>query len=240
MLYELRMYHLNEGRAPDAARRLSLMPPLFRAHGIPDPLAHWIASAGQDLPLYTWMLRWPDSAARAAAFASFYGDDRWMDVRDETNAGREMIRHFNIAFLAETPAHASARESLVAEPDESATRLHELRILRVMPGRQGQAMQTLIDTDMPALRRAGARTLGVFDVLSGFAGPSLVQFLSWQDAGARDDGLKAFEGDSAVTNARQRAISDKGNPYYRIDTTWLFQPTAFGVPAKAFDGPALT
>lgn len=238
MLYELRLYHLNEGREDDAARRLSLMPELFRAHGIPDPLAHWIAISGHDLPLYAWMLRWPDSAARAAAFASFYGDGRWMEVRDATNAGREMIRHYSIAFLAETPAHEAACAALVGEPEETAGRLHELRILRVSPGRQGHAMQALIDTDMPALARAGARTLGVFDVLSGFAGPSLIQFLSWPDAARREAGMAQVGRDPDVVAARAREVEDRGNPYIRIETIWQLRPTSFGVPARGFDGPA--
>ena len=239
MLYEFRMYHTAEGRVEDSARRLTLMPPLFRKHGIPDPLGHWIATAGDDLPVYAWMLRWPDSAVRAAAFASLYGDPAWVDVRDSTNAGREIMRHYNLVFLQETPAHEAARQLHAGDPQESAGRVHEVRILDTLPGRAGHVMKSLVETDLAAMQRAGARTLGLFDILSGFPGPSLLQFLSWPDANSRDAGHAAFAADPHVREKVSREIADKGNPYYRVSRTWQFRPTSFGVPAKAFDGPAV-
>ena len=80
---------------------------------------------------------------------------------------------------------------------------------------------------------------GLISILSGFPGPSLLQFLSWPDANSRDAGHAAFAADPHVREKVSREIADKGNPYYRVSRTWQFRPTSFGVPAKAFDGPAV-
>jgi hypothetical protein len=149
-----------------------------------------------------------------------------------------MMRHYNIVFMAETPAHADAVASLAGGPGETANRLHEVRLLSVMPGRQGHAIETLVEADMPALRAAGARTLGVFDVLSGFPGPAFLQFLSWEDASSRDAGLAQVERDESVQAARERAVADRGYPYYRVGSTWQFKPTPDGIPADGFAAPA--
>ncbi len=93
MLYELRMYRTATGRVHDVANRMrDLIPPLFRKHGFPVPHGEWIVSAGAHMPMYVWLLSWPDSAKRAESFSSLYADEEWMDLGRGPPGGEDACR----------------------------------------------------------------------------------------------------------------------------------------------------
>ncbi len=235
MLYELRMYHAGPGRLDDIATRMrDQVPALFAKHNFVAPLGQWRAVAGAKLPMYVWILAWPDSEYRAQAFASLYGDPDWQQLRVKTNGSREMVLAYDIAMMRDTPAGAAARQ-LHADRRGPARGLHELRLHQIYPGRAGQANATLSQTDLPALKRAGATTLGVFDIQSGPVTPGFAHFLAWDGFDARTQGLRAFEADEGVSRARA-AEADELKTYVvgRYDS-WLLEPTDFCPPNFGFE-----
>lgn len=237
MLYELRMYRATPGRLSSVEDRLRQVGPLFAKHQFPEPLGQWKVVSGPDMPMYVWMLCWPDSEVRRKCFASLYSDPGWPEFRDRTNGGSEMIQSFNLVFMHETPAHQALQTLHADDPAETDERLHELRVINVLPGSIGPVMQSMIDVDMPALRRAGAKTLGVFDVLSGFDGPSLLQIISWPDANAREKGDTAYANDPLVKDVREQEMAKAQRHFANAGNNWLMRPTDFGVPKLGFTGP---
>ena len=234
MLYELRMYHVAPGRMDDVAARMrDLVPAVFAKHGFPIPLGQWRATAGSKLPLYVWMLAWPDSETRAHAFAALYGDAEWMKIRSETNGPRETVLSYDIAFLHDTPAGHAARR-LHGDRTGPATGLHELRLHQIYPGRLVQANATLTETDLPAWKRAGATTLGVFEVQTGLVTPGFVHVLAWDDFEARRKGLAEYDANPTVRRAREAEAAELKTHVVGRHDTWLLEPTDFGLPNYGF------
>lgn len=233
MLYELRLYQVGLGRLDDVAARMrDLVPAAFEKHGFPVPLGQWIASAGPKLPLYLWLLQWPDSDVRAKAFASLYADPAWQDIRARTNGPRETVLKYDIYFMQGTSAAATIRQQHGAGAATDA--LHELRLHDVFPGKTGAALQRLCATDLPAWKKAGATTLGVFDVQAGPAMPGIAHFLTWPSYEARERGLTEFAADPAVSALNQAEADEiKTHVLGRADT-WLMRPMEFCPPLLGF------
>lgn len=233
MLYELRLYQAGLGRLDDVAARMrDLVPAAFRKHGFPVPLGQWYASAGPKLPLYAWMLVWPNSDVRAKAFASLYGDPEWQAIRTRTNGSREMVLKYDIYFMHGTKASETVTALHGSGVAQDA--LHELRLHDIYPGKTADAVDRLCTTDLPALKKSGATTLGVFDVQAGPNMPGLAHILTWPSYEAREKGLRTYADDASVA-ARNKSEADelKTHVLGRSDT-WLLRPTDFCPPLIGF------
>ena len=234
MFYELRMYRAVPGRVGDIASRMAtLTPPVFDKHGFGPRLGEWVCTAGAMMPLYVWILRWDSQDQRSAAYAGIYGDPDWNRIREETNAGREMVLGMDVYMLDQTKAGEAAR-TLHGDRSGRAGGVHELRMIDVHPGRGGQAQDTLVNVDLPALKAAGGTTLGVFNVTIGRNMASLAWFTSWEDDAARTRGWAAHEKDARVVNARAAEVAElKTHVLGRYDS-WLLAPTAHNGPRFGF------
>ena len=163
---------------------------------------------------------------RAKAFASLYGDPEWMEIRRKTNGSREMVLKYDIYLMHGSPVWDVARQ-LHAARSGPADGLHELRIYDLYPGKNAQANKAMSEIDLPALKKAGATTLGVFDVQSGPELPAYVHIMRWDNYEARSKGLKAYDADPAVV-ATRKAEADELNTYVLgHHNTWLLEPTDF-------------
>jgi hypothetical protein len=234
MIYELRMYHAAPGRMDDiAARMRDRVPAVFTEHGFPQPLGQWRATAGSKLPLYVWMLAWPDSETRARAFAALYADAKWMNIRAETNGPRETVLSYDISFMHDTPAGQVARR-IHKDGTGHVGGLHEMRVHQIYPGRLAQANSVLSGTDLPALKEAGATTLGVFEIQSGLVTPGFVHFLAWEDFEARRRGLAQYDANPEVQAARTAEADELKTHVVGRHDAWLLEPTDFGRPQHGF------
>lgn len=177
MIYELRLYSVAPARMADVHSRFNEhLPAMFARHGV-NCVARWHALAGPDAPRFVYLLAYRDYAEREATWASFYQDPEWLRIRTETNAGHEMVERHDLFFMK-----PNAAWKLDASPDDVAGGLHELVQQEVAPGRNGDANRYLAETWLPALREAGARLLGVFDMAAGAGMPKIVLLLGWPDA----------------------------------------------------------
>ncbi len=238
MIYELRMYHTAPGRLDDVANRMrDLVPAVFAKHGFPFPLGQWRVTAGSKMPLYVWMVAWPDSETRARVFADLYADAEWIKIRNETNGPREMVLSYDISFMHDTPAGLAARR-LHRDRSGQARGLHELRIHQIYPGRLVQANAALSTVDLPALKRAGATTLGVFEIQSGLVTPGFVHILEWENFEARQQGQAQYEADPEVRQTREAEAAELKTYVVGRHDTWLLEPTEFSPPHYGFGLPA--
>jgi hypothetical protein len=230
VLYELRLYQCGMGRAQDVSNRLrDLVPPEFRKHGFPVPTAQWFATSGPKLPIYAWMLAWPDSEARAKAFGDLWADPDWQEIRSRTNGASEMVERYDILLMQQTRAVDTIAE--LHGSGAASDGLHELRIHEIFPGKMGYAIDRMCDTDLPALKSAGATTLGLFDVQAGGRSvPALAHFLTWPSYEAREAGLAAYASTPEVASRNAQEIEDFRTHAVGRHDTWLLRPAEFCPP----------
>ena len=189
MIYELRLYTVAPGRLPDVhARFADHLPVLFQRHGV-ECVGRWSALAGPDAPRFVYLLAYRDYAHRESVWASFYQDAEWWRVRAETNAGHELVIRHDLFFLKPNVAW---REK--STPSEGAVGgLHELIQQEIAPGQGAKANRFLEESWLPAMRKAGARVLGVFDMAAGAGMQKVVIILAWPDAATWYEASKAIE-----------------------------------------------
>jgi hypothetical protein len=134
-LYELRRYHVADGRMQDEiSRALSCIRSeaygglgLFDRYGISAPIGLWRVVDGAVLPCVIFLYEWPSVAVRASAFEAFYLDSEWNAVRSQTNGGTEIVDQMDDLLLVGLPVKAPSAghiysfsyhsaESLPSEP----------------------------------------------------------------------------------------------------------------------------
>jgi hypothetical protein len=232
VLYELRLYQCGMGRAQDVSNRLrDLVPPEFRKHGLPVPSAQWFATSGPKLPVYAWMLAWPNSEVRAQAFGDLWADPAYQEIRAQTNGDSEMVEKYDIFLMHQT----RASETIAALHGSGAIsdRLHELRIHEIYPGKMSYAIERMRDVDLPALKAAGATSLGLFDVQSGGRSvPALAHFLTWPNYEARETGLAAYASNPEVEARNGQEVKDLRTHAVGRHDTWLLRPAEFCPPLR--------
>ena len=149
--------------------------------------------------------QWPDSETFVrTAFASLYGDPAWQEIRTRTNGPREMVLKYDIYFMHGT----KAAETVTQLHGSGAAKdtVHELRLHDVYPGKAASAIDRMCSVDLPALKKVGGTTLGVFDIQAGPAMPGIAHFVTWPSYEARQKGIPAYEADCC----RRRMQQDGG------------------------------
>lgn len=198
-LFELRLYSVAPGRLPDMVQRAQQdLRHIFPRHGV-RPLGTWSLLAGPAAPLFIYLTPWRHMQQRTRSWAGFYADPAWAEARTRTNAGSELVERYDILFLrAVTDWQTDAAGDAQAPP-----RLVEMVIQQVAMGQTAAVREGLLQAVVPAYREAGATVHGVFDVMSGRPLPSVVLFVSWTDAQARMQSVRAL--DSRLAQCRSAA-----------------------------------
>jgi hypothetical protein len=178
MILELRFYQVTQGRIGDQNARLTqhLVPRLFPRHGV-RCVGAWNSLAGPAGPRFVYLMAFDTFEQREQAWSSFYADPEWHRVRAETNAGHEMVERHDLFFVRAHACHPHG-DAAVPAPGE----LHELVLQQLAPGEASGAQQFMQEVWLPRLRSSGARTLGVFEMVSGSGMQQVLMFHAWPDA----------------------------------------------------------
>jgi hypothetical protein len=102
-VYELRVYHVFEGKLDDLLRRFrDHTMQLFEKHGIKN-IAYWLPT---DDPLkgktLFYILAHPSRDAATANWKSFREDPDWISVRDKSEANGKLVEKVDSTFLSLT------------------------------------------------------------------------------------------------------------------------------------------
>ncbi|MBP0590470.1 NIPSNAP family protein [Paraburkholderia sp. LEh10] len=194
MIYELRSYHISPGRMADQFRRFDeLLPRLFNRHRIKS-VGSWIAPSGVCGPSFVYLMAFEDFAHRESSWSGFYSDEEWWHVRAETNAGSELVESFDLTFLKPSPIWPSSHPPVPSGP-------HEIVVQRVWVGSRSTVNEFFSNVWLPFFHKAGASTLGVFDVLTGSTLPAVALFLAWPNSKIRDDAWRTARIDATMADA---------------------------------------
>ncbi|HEY6264201.1 MAG TPA: NIPSNAP family protein [Candidatus Acidoferrum sp.] len=102
-VYELRIYHVYEGKLDDLLRRFrEHTMKLFEKHGIKN-VAYWTPT---DEPLkgktLVYMLAHPSREAATANWQAFRDDPEWQSVRDKSESNGKLVEKIDSTFLVLT------------------------------------------------------------------------------------------------------------------------------------------
>ena len=102
-VYELRVYHVNDGKLEDLLRRFrDHTTKLFEKHGIKN-IAYWTPT---DEPLkgrtLVYILAHPSRNAATANWQAFRDDPEWQSVRDKSEANGKLVEKIESTFLVLT------------------------------------------------------------------------------------------------------------------------------------------
>jgi hypothetical protein len=211
MIFELRFYQVTRGRIADQNARIRRhLPALFAKHGV-RCVGAWNTLAGPASPRFIYMFAFDDFAHREKAWAGFYADPDWATARAVTNAGHEMVERHDLYFLK---SHAAWQRPATQEGVHSSGVLYELEMQQLLPGQAAGATQFIKDTYLPVLRESGARTAGVFDLVSGPGMQQAVMFHVWPDAQSWRRGRTAAESSQAMLDALAEQRERLGSPIF--------------------------
>jgi hypothetical protein len=223
MHYELRLYEVVQGRMADMhARMRDHLSALFGKHGV-NVAGRWSAIAGPRLPLFVYLMAWPDWNARETAWAGFYGDPEWPRVRAETNAGSEMVGQYDLLMLKPAASWKAGKAGPVGG-------LHELRIERVAIGQAERVHNFISGSRLPLLEDEGARVLGVFDIACGVQIPAVATFLAWPDEKTQKRGWLAYERSRAVQESLISGMRAAGRALLDRSEVYLLEPAEYALP----------
>ncbi|WP_263143651.1 NIPSNAP family protein [Pseudomonas sp. RIT-PI-AD] len=224
MQYELRFYYVEPGRMHDLdARMRDGLPPLLEKHGI-NVVGRWHALAGRATPLFIYLMAWKDDREREAHWGGFYNDPDWWALRAQTNAGSELVQHYDIQLMVPSPSWLDA---LQKGPAAAPGAIHELIVQPIANGQPKAAHDYLRDIALPALRRHGGSLLGSFTPQAGSHMPGLVSLIAWKDFAARQAGWEAYWQDPAIQAAHQAQRDTLGRSLLGRADTYLLQPVPY-------------
>ena len=99
-VYELRIYHLNEGKQPLIVERFRTKErPLLERHGM-RAVGYWVPT---DEPLagrtFVYLLRHKSRAEADASWAGFRADPDWVALKAESEKDGPFVKQYDITFL---------------------------------------------------------------------------------------------------------------------------------------------
>jgi len=102
-VYELRVYHPNEGKLPELLRRFrDHTMKLFEKHGM-NNVAYWTATDDpQKGNLLVYMLAHPSREAADVNWKAFRADPEWIAVRDQSEVNGKLVEKIESTFLSLT------------------------------------------------------------------------------------------------------------------------------------------
>jgi hypothetical protein len=214
-IFELRFYEVACGRDADMRARVrNDLRWLFPRHGI-RPLGCWSAVVAPSLPMFVYITPFQDMNERNKCWAGFYGDPDWQEVRNRTNAGSELVENFEIYFV---------RSLCAWKPIASADyALDEIVFLRTLVGKSLASSEALVESEAPALERAGASVMGQFDIMSGRILPSAVSFLRWKDWQTRRNAEQVLAKDERLHAKRDAERNLFGRPLIERKGSYLLE-----------------
>jgi NIPSNAP len=182
--WELRIYRVAAGRSRDMEARVqNELRTLFPKHGI-RPSAGWLTTVSPVSPAYVYVTPWRTMTDRSAAWAGFYADPEWAEIRTRTNAGSELVENYEIMFLRAVTPWSDA-------PVQQA--FSELVIQSTAVGKGGAVIAELNQAVLPALKGEGAHIHCVLDLMSGRPLPGLVFLIGWDSLDQRAAALATLD-----------------------------------------------
>lgn len=207
--YELRTYHVAPGKMDALHQRFrDHTLKLFAKHGITS-LGYWerLDGMGQPDNKLTFLLSYPDRAAREASWKAFMADPDWQQAFKASEANGPLVVRVENPFLTATD-YSPAIEADAASPE----RVFELRLYKCEPGRLDALNARFRDHTVKLFSKHGMTHIGYWTPLAKTPGAddTLVYILAHKSREAAAASFKAFREDPDWIAARKASEAKAG------------------------------
>ncbi len=205
--YELRTYHVAPGKMEALHKRFREHTlALFKKHGMTS-LGYWerLDKAGQPENKLTFLLSYPNRAAREASWKAFMADPDWQAAFKASEANGPLVTKAENPYLTATDYSPAIAASASGEP-----RAFELRIYKCEPGRLPNLNARFRDHTVALFSKHGMSHLGYWTPMDKGQGAddTLIYILAHKSREAAAASFKAFRDDPAW-NAARKASEEK-------------------------------
>lgn len=101
MIYELRIYHMNEGKQPDIHKRFSEVTlRLFERHGM--KVRDFFTDASGEERIY-YILAFDSLEQKESQWASFKADPEWIQKKEASHANGVIVHHVDSFIMERVP-----------------------------------------------------------------------------------------------------------------------------------------
>ncbi len=121
-VFELRVYHVNEGKLPALlARFRDHTAALFTRHGITN-VGYWLPTDDGPLKDRTlfYMLKYPSREEATIRWKAFQTDPEWIKVRAESEVNGKLVDHVESTFLEYTDFSPTSNVRIVKRPTDQS------------------------------------------------------------------------------------------------------------------------
>lgn len=217
--YELRLYEMVQARMQGLTESMGGdVPPLFKRHGLPVPLALWESFGGPFAPMYGYLLQWDNLDERMRCWGDFYSDPDFITALATNYGGEQRLERANISFLCASPIWKMFRSQGGALIDG----VYEIRLYDCSARLLGDCRQA-IESDLRSTQSDQGRVLGVFETILGAKAPQIVAFIA-HDEQVWPGPDHQFTDISAQATAREVPPCD----------SFVVKPTRYGLARENF------
>lgn len=172
--YELRLYEMVQARMPGLTESMGEdVPPLFKRHGLPVPLAQWESFGGPFAPMYGYLLQWDNLDTRMRCWGNFYSDPDFIAALAANYGGEQRLERANISFTCASPIWEKFRSDGASPIDG----VYEIRLYDCSAQRLDECRQA-VESELRTAQSYRGRVLGVFETILGARAPQIVAFVA--------------------------------------------------------------
>lgn len=207
--YELRTYHVAPGKMEALHKRFREHTlGLFKKHGITS-LGYWerLDKNGQPENKLTFLLSYPNRAARDASWKAFMADPDWQAAYKASEANGPLVTKVENPYLTATDYSPAIAASAPGE-----TRAFELRTYKCEPGRLPNLNARFRDHTVALFSKHGMSHLGYWTPMDKAQGAddTLIYILAHKSREAAAASFKSFRDDPAWVAARKASEEKAG------------------------------
>lgn len=207
--YELRTYHVAPGKMEALHKRFREHTlKLFARHGITS-LGYWerLDKEGKPENKLTFLLSYPDRAAREASWKAFVADPDWQAAFKASEANGPLVTKAENPYLTATDYSPAIAASTAGEP-----RAFELRIYKCESGRLSNLHARFRDHTVALFSKHGMAHIGYWTPMDQKQGAddTLIYILAHKSREAAAASFKAFREDPAWVAVRKASEEKAG------------------------------
>ena len=222
-LYELRVYHCNDGKRDDLVKRFNdHTVALFERHGF-ENIGYWIPTDPAMKNDLIYIVAFPDMAAHDASWKGFLDDPDWKAAFQASRVNGPLVASIDSKFLYLEDDLTKTIKSKQATPE----RLFELRTYDCYPHKYPNLVKRFEENTCKLLKKHGMENIAYFGTTGKDANPQpqLVYIVAHKNAAAAEQSWKDFNENPKWLAAKESSTKD-GKIVEKITSVFM-TPTSF-------------